>query len=56
MKDEIREKCKYFGLVYLGEWEGKHWALKEMEPGLPYHGGTLYELQNEFLYEFKKFN
>ena len=43
-KQEYKEKCMRYGMIYLGAWDGKHWALLEKVNGLPYHGGVLYEI------------
>jgi hypothetical protein len=52
-KYEYREKLRYFGLVYSGYWDGKHWAIKPDVDKYGYkkgveHGGTVYVITNEF--------
>lgn len=41
---KIKQKCEYFGLVYLGYWDNTHWAMKPDHKHAVYLGGMIYSV------------
>jgi hypothetical protein len=44
MKEQMRQKCKYFGLTYAGFWDEKHWGFIEIPKKEIKVGGNKWEI------------